>query len=83
MLNNDVFIFDNVVHMYDMSDDNLLSPASATDRLGHLKIGAGSGAAIPGRSPNPISSRPRRGWATGTHADGKAKISDRCCSPMD
>lgn len=40
MLNNDVFIFDNVVHMYDMSDDNLLSPTSATDRLGHLKIGA-------------------------------------------
>jgi hypothetical protein len=23
MLNGDVFVFDNVVHMYDLSDDNL------------------------------------------------------------
>ncbi|OBK45780.1 amidohydrolase family protein [Mycobacterium sp. 1081908.1] len=40
MLNDDVFVFDNVVHMYDMSDDNLLIPSSAADRLGHLKIGS-------------------------------------------
>lgn len=39
MLNDDVYVFDNVVHMYDMSDDNLLIPSSASDRLGHLKIG--------------------------------------------
>ncbi|WP_050625947.1 amidohydrolase family protein [Bradyrhizobium viridifuturi] len=40
MLNNDVFIFDNVVHMYDNSDDNLVRPVSQIDRLRHLKIGA-------------------------------------------
>lgn len=42
MLNDDVFIFDNVVHMYDNSDDNLEQPGSTVDRLWHLKIGAGS-----------------------------------------
>ena len=39
MLNDDVFVFDNVVHMYDMSDGNLVAPSSAADRMGHLKIG--------------------------------------------
>ncbi|OBI82308.1 amidohydrolase family protein [Mycobacterium sp. 1245805.9] len=39
MLNDDVYVFDNVVHMYDMSDDNLLIASSAADRSGHLKIG--------------------------------------------
>jgi hypothetical protein len=39
MLNGDVFVFDNVVHMYDLSDDNLKRPDSALDRQWHLKIG--------------------------------------------
>jgi predicted TIM-barrel fold metal-dependent hydrolase len=39
MLGDNVFIFDNVVHMYDMSEDNLVRPESARDRMGHLKIG--------------------------------------------
>jgi predicted TIM-barrel fold metal-dependent hydrolase len=39
VLGDDVFVFDNVVHMYDVSDDNLLRPDSAADRMGHLKIG--------------------------------------------
>ncbi|BAX90454.1 amidohydrolase family protein [Mycobacterium shigaense] len=40
MLNDDVFVFDNVVHMYDLSDDNLVRPESGEDRLGHLTIGS-------------------------------------------
>lgn len=40
MLQNDVFVFDNVVHMYDLSDDNLVAPTSAVDRAGQLWIGA-------------------------------------------
>jgi predicted TIM-barrel fold metal-dependent hydrolase len=39
MLNGDVFVFDNVVHMYDLSDDNLKRPSSALDRKWHLKVG--------------------------------------------
>lgn len=39
MLNGDVFVFDNVVHMYDLSDDNLKRPDSAADRRWHLTIG--------------------------------------------
>ena len=40
MLHNDVFVFDNVVHMYDLSDDNLARPDSDFDRQWHLKIGS-------------------------------------------
>ncbi|BBY23449.1 amidohydrolase family protein [Mycobacterium stomatepiae] len=40
MLNNDVFVFDNVVHMYDLSDDNLIGASSSADRRGHLTIGS-------------------------------------------
>lgn len=40
MLGNDVFVFDNVVHMYDLSDDNLREAGSAVDRGWHLRIGA-------------------------------------------
>ncbi len=39
MLNGNVFVFDNVVHMYDLSDDNLKRPDSGFDRQWHLKIG--------------------------------------------
>ena len=39
MLEDDVFVFDNVVHMYDLSDDNLAREDSGLDRLWHLKIG--------------------------------------------
>ncbi|MCF8533682.1 MAG: amidohydrolase [Reyranella sp.] len=39
MLDGNVFVFDNVVHMYDLSDDNLKRPDSALDRHWHLKIG--------------------------------------------
>jgi predicted TIM-barrel fold metal-dependent hydrolase len=39
MLEGNVFVFDNVVHMYDLSDDNLKRPESALDRHWHLKIG--------------------------------------------
>ena len=41
MLNGDVFVFDNVVHMYDLSDENLARPDSGLDRLWHLRIGKG------------------------------------------
>ncbi|WP_211697890.1 amidohydrolase family protein [Mycobacterium spongiae] len=37
MLGNDVFVFDNVVHMYDTSEDNLVDAASIIDRNGQLK----------------------------------------------
>ena len=40
MFQDDVFVFDNVVHMYDLSDDNLVAPTSAVDRAGQLWIGA-------------------------------------------
>src|SRR5258708_35167932 len=39
MLEGNVFVFDNVVHMYDLSDDNLKRPDSALDRHWHLTIG--------------------------------------------
>lgn len=39
MLNDDVFIFDNVVHMYDFSDENMLRDESRASRAGHLRIG--------------------------------------------
>ncbi|KVB63039.1 hypothetical protein WI61_38695 [Burkholderia cepacia] len=39
--------------MYDMSDDNLCSPASSVDRLGHLKIGAGSRRGDPDQPRHP------------------------------
>lgn len=41
MLRGDVFIFDNVVHMYDLSDENLARPDSRLDRHWHLRIGVG------------------------------------------
>jgi uncharacterized protein len=53
MLHNDVFIFDNVVHMYDMSDDNLRNTSSTVDRLGHLKIGARQRRGDPTQKPQP------------------------------
>src|ERR1700720_3312963 len=40
MFQDDVFVFDNVVHMYDLSDDNLVAPTSAVDRAGQLWVGA-------------------------------------------
>src|ERR1700736_3033500 len=40
MFQDDVFVFDNAVHMYDLSDDNLVAPTSAVDRAGQLQIGA-------------------------------------------
>src|ERR1700739_3341708 len=39
MLNNDVFIFDNAVHMYDLSDENLSRPDGAVDRAYLLNLG--------------------------------------------
>ncbi len=39
MLGSDVFIFDNAIHMYDLSEENLLRPDSAFDRNWHLKLG--------------------------------------------
>jgi predicted TIM-barrel fold metal-dependent hydrolase len=39
MLLNDVFVFDNAVHMYDLSDENLLRSDSALDRAYHLHLG--------------------------------------------
>ncbi|MGE0253968.1 MAG: amidohydrolase family protein [Alphaproteobacteria bacterium] len=41
MLNGDVFVFDNVVHMYDNSDDNLARSDNRRDRDLHLGLGAG------------------------------------------
>jgi predicted TIM-barrel fold metal-dependent hydrolase len=38
MLNNDVFIFDNAVHMYDLSDANIGRPDGHLDRAHHLKL---------------------------------------------
>ena len=40
MLNNDVFIFDNAVHMYDLSDANIGRPDGYLDRAHHLKFAA-------------------------------------------
>ena len=65
MLNNDVFIFDNVVHMYDMSDDNLLSPAASTDRLGHLKIGARTRRGDPKQKSEPHLEQAQKGLGDG------------------
>ena len=39
MLNNDVFIFDNAVHMYDLSDENISRPDGAVDRAYLLNLG--------------------------------------------
>ena len=39
MLKGNVFVFDNVVHMYDLSDDNLKRPESDLDRHWHLGLG--------------------------------------------
>jgi hypothetical protein len=39
MLNNDVFVFDNAVHNYDLSDANLARPDSGLDRAFHLRLG--------------------------------------------
>lgn len=39
MLNDDVFVFDNAVHMYDLSDENLKRHDADHDRQWHLKIG--------------------------------------------
>jgi hypothetical protein len=40
MLNNDVFVFDNAVHMYDLSDANIGRPDGHLDRAYHLRLGA-------------------------------------------
>jgi hypothetical protein len=40
MLNNDVFIFDNAVHMYDLSDPNIGRPDGHLNRAHHLKLAA-------------------------------------------
>src|SRR5215469_1795464 len=69
MLNNDVFIFDNVVHMYDMSDENLTQPSSRTDRLRHLKIGAACRRGDRGESSKP----PPAETAIGGLGDGYAR----------
>ncbi len=37
MIRDDVFIFDNVVHMYDYSDENLKDPDDDFDREYHLR----------------------------------------------
>jgi predicted TIM-barrel fold metal-dependent hydrolase len=37
MIRDDVFVFDNVVHMYDYSDENLKKPDDDFDREYHLK----------------------------------------------
>jgi uncharacterized protein len=39
MLNNDVFIFDNAVHMYDLTDENISRPDGAVDRAYLLNLG--------------------------------------------
>lgn len=39
MLHNDVFIFDNAVHMYDLSDENISRPDGAVDRAYLLNLG--------------------------------------------
>ena len=39
MLNDDVFIFDNVIHNYDLSDDNMGRADADLDREWHLNIG--------------------------------------------
>jgi predicted TIM-barrel fold metal-dependent hydrolase len=39
MLNGDVFVFDNAIHMYDLSDANMKRDDSDFDRQWHLKIG--------------------------------------------
>ena len=40
MLNGDIFVFDNAVHMYDLSDENLKRGDADLDRQWHLHIGA-------------------------------------------
>ena len=40
MLNGEVFVFDNAVHMYDLSDDNLKREDANLDRQWHLGIGS-------------------------------------------
>ncbi len=39
MLHGDVFVFDNVVHMYDLSDENIARPDGVLDRAYHMKLG--------------------------------------------
>jgi uncharacterized protein len=39
MLRDDVFVFDNAVHMYDLSDANLLRTDSTLDRAYHMGLG--------------------------------------------
>ena len=39
MLNNDVFIFDNAVHMYDLTDENISRKDGAVDRAYLLNLG--------------------------------------------
>lgn len=62
MLGEDVFVFDNVVHMYDLTDDNLREPDSAVDRAWHLRIGAS-------RRPDPGGVEPTPGSAIGDGFD--------------
>jgi uncharacterized protein len=39
MLHDDVFVFDNVIHMYDLSDENISRPDGAVDRAYQLNLG--------------------------------------------
>ena len=39
MIQNDVFVFDNAIHMYDLSDENLKREDSNFDRQWHLRMG--------------------------------------------
>ena len=39
MIQNDVFVFDNAIHMYDLSDENLKRDDSNFDRQWHLSMG--------------------------------------------
>ena len=39
MIQNDVFVFDNAIHMYDLSDENLKREDSNFDRQWHLHMG--------------------------------------------
>lgn len=73
MLNNDVFIFDNVVHMYDMSDDNLRAPNSSIDRLGHLKIGARTRRGDPNQPRHPEKEAAANGLGDGYARRWKAE----------
>jgi hypothetical protein len=57
MLDGNVFVFDNVVHMYDLSDDNLKRPDSGGVRLSKAAIEGAErmpGAHSPWVGPSPV-----------------------------